>query len=269
MKSGATVPVFRVLATRAVLVSVLVSLAVSTARAQWSSAPVLRPEILAEIPHDTGAFTQGLVWLNGDLYESTGLYGESTLRRVNPRTGAVMRLQKLPAATFAEGLAWFQGGLIQLTWQEGQAFRYTLANWKKPASNFKYAGEGWGLTAIGSTLWMSNGSDTLYRRDAAFRVTGRAAVKRDGRPVPRLNELEAARGKVVANVWYSDSLFIIDPANGRVLAVVDASGLTARSGRRSADEVLNGIAYDPSKKVFYLTGKKWPKMFKVRIPFNF
>jgi glutamine cyclotransferase len=265
MGAGVTVPVFRVLAMPALLVG----LAAVTAPAQWSRAPVLRPEILAEIPHDTGAFTQGLLWLNGDLYESTGLYGESSLRRVDARTGAVLRRQKLPATTFAEGLAWFQGSFIQLTWQEGRAFRYSMADWKKPTSRFKYAGEGWGLTAIGASLWMSNGSDTLYRRDAGFRITGRSAVRWDGRPVARLNELEAAGGRIVANVWYSDSLFIIDPANGRVLAVVDASGLAARSGRRSADEVLNGIAYDPAKKVFYLTGKKWPKMFKVRIPFHF
>jgi glutamine cyclotransferase len=229
---------------------------------------VLRPEILAEIPHDTGAFTQGLVWVNGTLYESTGLYGQSTLRQVHPRTGAVLRLQKLPERYFAEGLAYFQGGFIQLTWREGQALRYPLENWKK-TSRFRYSGEGWGLTNIGAALWMSDGSDTLFRRDAAFRVTGRTPVKWNGRPLPRLNELEAARGKIVANVWYCDSLFIIDPSRGRVLAVVDGSELAARSGRHSGDEVLNGIAYDARGKVFYVTGKKWPKMFKVRIPFAF
>ena len=258
-------PVFRILA----MMGLFVNLAVVTASAQWSTAPVLRPEVLAEIPHDTGAFTQGLLWLNGDLYESTGLYGHSSLRRLDARTGAVLRRQKLSPATFAEGLAWFQGSFIQLTWQEGEALRFSPADWKKPTKRFKYAGEGWGLTAIGASLWMSNGSDTLYRRDAGFRITGRSAVRWNGRPVPRLNELEAAGSKVVANVWYSDSLFIIDPASGRVLAVVDASGLAARSGRRSADDVLNGVAYDPAKKVFYVTGKKWPKMFKVRIPFDF
>ena len=157
---------------------------------------------------------------------------------------------------------------MQLTWREGEALRYSPADWKKP-TRFKYAGEGWGLTNIGASLWMSDGSDTLFRRDAAFRITGRTAVKLNGRPLGRLNELEAAGGKIVANVWYCDSLVIIDPAGGRVLAVVDGSALAARSGRRSGEEVLNGVAYDPLRKVFYVTGKKWPKMFKVRIPFPF
>jgi glutamine cyclotransferase len=257
-------PVFRALAGTGLLLLLLAS----AAAAQWSSAPVVRPEILAEIPHDTGAFTQGLVWVSGNLYESTGLYGQSTLRQLHPRTGAVLRRQKLDDRYFAEGLAHFQGGFLQLTWREGVALRYAPDDWKKP-SRFRYSGEGWGLTNIGASLWMSDGSDTLFRRDAAFRITGRTAVKLNGKPLARLNELEAAGGKIVANVWYSDSLFIIDPAGGRVLAVVDASALTARSGRRSGDEVLNGVAYDPLAKVFYVTGKKWPRMFKVRIPFGF
>jgi glutamine cyclotransferase len=247
---------------------VIAAVLTSAAFAQWSSAPVLRPEILAEMPHDTGAFTQGLVWVDGSLYESTGLYGQSSLRQLNPKTGTVLRLQKLADRYFAEGLAHFQGGFLQLTWREGEALRYAPNDWKKP-TRFKYTGEGWGLTNIGSALWMSNGSDTLYRRDAAFRITGRTGVRLDGHPLGRLNELEAAHGKIVANVWYSDSLFIIDPVSGRVLAVVDASSLVARSGRRSGEEVLNGVAYDPLRKVFYVTGKKWPKIFKVKIPFAF
>jgi glutamine cyclotransferase len=264
MKAGGKAPVFRVLARTASSLFLLAS----AATAQWSAAPVLRPEILAEIPHDTGAFTQGLAWVSGNLYESTGLYGQSTLRQVHPVTGRVLRRQKLDDRYFAEGLAHFQGGLLQLTWREGVALRYKAGDWKKPA-RFRYSGEGWGLTNIGASLWMSDGSDTLYRRDAAFRITGRVPVKLNGRPLAALNELEAAGGKIVANVWYCDSLFIIDPAGGRVLAVVDGSALAARSGRRSRDEVLNGVAYDPMRKVFYVTGKKWPRMFKVRIPFAF
>ena len=238
------------------------------ASAQWASAPVIRPEILAEMPHDTGAFTQGLVWVDGTLYESTGLYGESTLRQVNSVTGAVLRSQKLDDRYFAEGLAHYQGGFVQLTWREGEALRYPVGNWKKP-TRFTYTGEGWGLTNIGAALWMSDGSDTLFRRDAAFRITGKVPVRLNGRPLDRLNELEAAHTKIVANVWYCDSLFIIDPSGGRVLAIVDGTALAARSHRRSGDEVLNGIAYDPLNKVFYVTGKKWPKMFKVKIPFAF
>jgi glutamine cyclotransferase len=260
---GAFAGASRALAPRLLAGALLLA---SAAAAQWANAPLVRPRILAELPHDTAAFTQGLLWLNGSLFESTGLYGKSSLREVHPATGRVVRLQRLPARYFAEGLAHFQGGFIQLTWREGEALRYPLKDWKAPA-RFKYAGEGWGLTHIGNSLWMSNGSDTLYRRDAAFRVTGKTAVKLNGRPLARLNELEAVNGKIVANVWYCDSLFVIDPAHGRVLAVIDATELTRRSGRRSVDEVLNGVAYDSSSRTFYLTGKQWPKMFKVKIEF--
>ena len=260
MTTAIRAPFFRTLAA--------LGITVSMASAQWASAPVLRPEFLAEIPHDTGAFTQGLVWVDGSLYESTGLYGHSTLRQLHPGTGAILRRQKMADRYFAEGLAHFQGSFIQLTWREGEALRYAPNDWKK-TTRFRYSGEGWGLTNIGAALWMSDGSDTLFRRDAAFRITGRTPVRLNGKPLARLNELEAAHGKIVANVWYCDSLFIINPADGRVLAVVDASTLAARIGRRADEEVLNGVAYDPLRKVFYVTGKKWPKIFKIRIPFSF
>lgn len=238
---------------------------------------MVRPEILAEIPHDSVAFTQGLVWLNGKLYESAGLYGTSSLRELDPATGAVKRKQALPARYFAEGLAWFHNELVQITWKEGEALRWPLSVWSsdgntrassaKPTGKFRYAGEGWGLATLGADLWMSNGSDTLYKRDVAFRITGRVAVHRDGMRVDRLNELEAARGKIVSNVWYSDSLVVIDPRDGRVLVVVDGSELVARSGRRDQNDVLNGVAYNPAKNEFYVTGKNWPKMYRVRIPY--
>lgn len=238
--------------------------------AQWARTPVVRPVILAEIPHDSAAFTQGLLWLDGRLYESTGLYGKSTLRELHPVTGAVKRKQKLPDRYFAEGLAWYRGEFVQLTWKEGEALRWPRSAGSsaaaKPSGRFRYAGEGWGLATLGTDLWMSNGSDTLYRRDAAFRVTGRVTVHRDGQPVARLNELEGARGKIVANVWYSDSLVVIDPRDGRVVAAVDGAELAARSGRRDYNDVLNGVAWDPAKNEFYVTGKNWPKMFRVRIP---
>ena len=249
------------------LVQMLVSV-VLPASAQWSLAPLLRPEILAEIPHDTAAFTQGLLWLDGKLYESTGLYGQSTLRQLNPNSGAVLKTRALDAKYFAEGLTHFQGDLIQLTWKEDVAFRYPLKGWAHP-SVLKYSGEGWGLTALGQSMWMSNGSDTLYRRNGAFRITAKVPVKLGEHPLPRLNELEGVSGKIVANVWYCDSLFIIEPHSGRVLAVVDGSELAARSRRKTRDEVLNGIAYDTRKKQFLLTGKNWPVMFRVRIPYAF
>ena len=239
----------------------------------------MRPEILAVLPHDTAAFTQGLVWLDGSLYESTGLYGESSLRRIDPATGAVLRKRSVPARYFAEGLAWHRGEFIQLTWKEGEALRWPRAFWGgsvDTARRYRYAGEGWGLATLAgpgdTALWMSNGSDTLYRREAAdgrFRVTAKIPVRRDGRPVTRLNELEGARGKILANVWYADVLVVIDPRGGRaghVVAVVDATELVARSGRRSPHDVLNGIAWDPARDEFYLTGKNWPTLFRMKIP---
>jgi glutaminyl-peptide cyclotransferase len=247
--------------------------------AQWSRTPVVRPEILAEMPHDTAAFTQGLLWLDGRLYESTGLYGQSSLRELHPVTGAVVRRRAVPARYFAEGLAWYRGEFLQLTWKEGEVLRWprvfsgSSAGSSRPSGSFRYTGEGWGLATLVSgrdtTLWMSNGSDTLYRREVkngVFRIAAKVAVRRDGKPVPRLNELEGARGKIIANVWYSDTLFVIDPGDGRVTAVVDGTALAARSGRRSVHDVMNGVAWDPVKDEFYLTGKNWPRMFRVRIP---
>ena len=235
---------------------------------QWAAPKVLHPEILTEMPHDTAAFTQGLVWLDGKLFESTGLYGKSTLRELNPETGAVLRSFSLPPEYFAEGLAAFQGEFIQLTWREGVAFRYPVKRWIRP-SRFTYIGEGWGITSMGQKLCMSNGSDTLYIRNAAFKVIRKVPVRLAGKPLLNLNELEFVGSVIVANVWYSDSIYIINPRNGDVLAVVDGTEMVARSRRHSREEVLNGIAYNSRKKMFLITGKNWPIMFKVRIPYSF
>ena len=228
----------------------------------------VRPEILAEMPHDPEAFTQGLLWSDGKLYESTGLYGQSSLRTLDPLTGATLRIHSVPRAYFAEGLALVHGELIQLTWKENTAFRYPLKNWDRPAQT-AYTGEGWGLTTLGKDLWMSDGSDTLFRRDSRFRILGKVPVRLSLSPVNRINELEGVGNSIVANIWYSDSIMIIDSRDGCVRGVVDASQLTAMSHRRSPDAVLNGVAYDPAAKVFYLTGKDWPVMFRVRLPYPF
>ena len=246
----------------------LFGLGLALAQAQWSAPPLIKPQIISEIPHDSAAFTQGLIWIDGKLFESTGLYGKSSLRELNPNTGTILHIQTVPQQYFAEGLAQFHGELIQLTWKEGVAFRYPMKSWGRPA-HFNYSGEGWGLATLGQNIWMSNGSDTLFRRNGAFKITGKVPVKLEGRPVERLNELEGVANKIVANIWYSDSLIIVDPHDGRVLAVVDASDLVSRSHRRSRDDVLNGIAYDTRKKFFFITGKNWPVIFKVRIPFTF
>lgn len=227
-----------------------------------SSLPVLLPRVVAEWPHDPQAFTQGLIFDRGQLLESTGQYGSSELRRVELESGRVLARVPLGANLFGEGVALVGDRLIQLTWQEGRALVYDAASFA-PVTEWRYSGEGWGLTYDGRRLVMSDGSDTLSFRDPqTFASLGRLRVTLDGAPLPALNELEWAEGAIWANVWQSDRIVRIDPDSGRVTAVVDASGLLPPE-QRSGAAVLNGIAYDAHSKRFYLTGKLWPKVFEV------
>jgi glutamine cyclotransferase len=223
----------------------------------------LKVQVLSVRPHDPQAFTQGLVWSRGKLYESAGMYGASSLREVDAATGAVQRRLDVPPGFFAEGLALVGDRLIQLTWREGSAFVYSVASFERVAE-LRYEGEGWGLCFDGRRLVMSDGSDRLTFRDPrTLAATGRVAVRLDGRPLPQLNELECVGREVYANVWQSDEIVRIDPESGRVTAVIAAGGLLAPEERAKAD-VLNGIAYDAAKKTFLITGKLWPKLFEVR-----
>jgi glutaminyl-peptide cyclotransferase len=225
----------------------------------------LTARVVAVYPHDPKAYTQGLVWHGGELLESTGQYGSSTLRRVRPATGEVLQSVSLPPSQFGEGLALIgegdAGRLVQLTWQEGIAPIWDLSLTRR--GEHRYQGEGWGLCFDGTRLVMSDGSDRLTLRDpASFAVLGEVRVTREGVPVDQLNELECAGGAVWANIWHRDEIVRIDPASGRVTGVVDASRLLS-PGERLAAEVLNGIAYDPGGKRFFVTGKYWPKLFEV------
>ncbi|HEY0511109.1 MAG TPA: glutaminyl-peptide cyclotransferase [Thermoanaerobaculia bacterium] len=227
----------------------------------------LAVKVLSVRPHDPAAFTQGLLLENGSLYESTGQYGQSSLREVDPRTGAVKRQVSVPPQYFAEGLTLVGERLIQLTWQERKALVYNRADFK-PAGEFRYEGDGWGLCWDGVRLVMSDGSDHLTFRDPkTFAVLGTVKVTVAGQPAYQLNELECVDGpggKVIyANVWQTDDILRIDPKDGRVTAVIDAAGLLTREERLKTD-VLNGIAWDPATQTFLITGKLWPKMFQVK-----
>jgi glutaminyl-peptide cyclotransferase len=222
----------------------------------------LAVKVVSVRPHDAGAYTQGLLLHGGSLFESTGLYGSSSLREVNPETGEVKRKVSLSREYFAEGLALVGDRLIQLTWQEQKAFVYELADFR-PAGEFRYDGEGWGLCWDGRRLVMTDGSDRLIFRDpTTFAVLSVIRVTLAGRRISQLNELECVEGMVYANVWQTDDILRIDPTDGKVTAVIDASGLL-NSGERQVAEVLNGIAWDQAKKTFLITGKLWPKTFEV------
>lgn len=226
---------------------------------------LLVPEVIAIYPTDPEAFTQGLLFHEGRLLESTGLYGRSSLREADPTTGRVLRRVALEERFFGEGIALVGEKLIQLTWREETALVYDLATFTE-LKRFTYDGEGWGLCFDGTVLFRSDGSSTITLHDPdTFAVVGTLPVTMHGRPVPFLNELECVGDKLYANLFLTDMIVVIDARSGIVTAQIDARALTRASGRPPLpDAVLNGIAYDPDEELFYLTGKLWPTMFKVR-----
>lgn len=225
----------------------------------------LVPRVVRALPHDPQAFTQGLLFHDGYLYESTGLRGRSELRRVRPDDGVVDARVALDPALFGEGLARVGDRLVQLTWQSGRALVWDLAR-LEPLERFSYRGEGWGLCHDGERLVMSDGSDRLtFRATDDFRLLGSVRVTLEGQPLFRLNELECVDGAVWANVWTKDDIVRIDPRSGAVTAVVDASGLRRGPGRARGDDVLNGIAAVPGSDRFFLTGKLWDRVFEVEL----
>ena len=222
--------------------------------------------MLATHPHDTSSFTQGLLWFDGLVYESTGQRGQSVLRIVDLPTGRVLQETTTDPRHFGEGLALVEDRLIWLTWQAGTAgvyHRETL----EPTGGFSYSGEGWGLCHDGARLVMSDGSNTLtFRHPETFEVLGSVPVTRaDGSPVNRLNELECIGDDVWANVWLTDRIVVIDPETGSVKAEADMAGIISPHPVLSdSNNVLNGIAYRPDTDTFLITGKRWPTVFEVR-----
>ena len=235
--------------------------------APWQAAsqlPMFGYTVVHTYPHDREAFTQGLQVLDGAFYEGTGLNGRSSIRKVKIDTGEVLQKRDVPAEYFGEGITVRGNELYQLTWQSGVALVYDRATFS-PKRQFKYSGEGWGLTQDKTSLIMSDGSEFLRFLDpGTFAEKRRVRVTVGGAPLKSLNELEYVKGEVFANVWQTDYVARIDPATGNVNGYIDFRGLlTARE--REATDVLNGIAYDEAADRLFITGKLWPRVFEVRV----
>jgi glutamine cyclotransferase len=229
-----------------------------------SAPPTVTPHIVGTIPHDSTAFTQGIFFDHGRLIESDGLYGSSRICILNAQNGALIKAVPLDKRIFAEGCALMDGVVVQLSWREETAFSWSLPD-LAPGPAYIYSGQGWGLTSDEKLFYMSDGSDTIFVRSPAFTLERKIPVTLAGRPVRNLNELELVKGKLYANVWYSDSILEINPKNGRVLRIIDCTELVRREAATSSDDVLNGIAWNEGTGKFYLTGKKWKSIFIVDI----
>lgn len=238
----------------------------SSIATQRRPAPVQSYKIVATFPHDPSSFTQGLVFADGQMYESTGLQGESTLRRVDITTGQTLQRIDVPAEYFAEGLALVGDELLQLTWQHRLGFVYDRKTFKQKRT-FSYKTEGWGIAYDGtSQLVMSDGSDTLtFLNPKTFAPGKTLRVLEAGKPISNLNELEWIEGEIWANVWLTDRIARISPNTGEVNAWIDLSTLYPRSQRTPPADVMNGIAYDKAARRIYITGKKWPKLYQISV----
>ena len=246
---------FRALALAAVLV----------AGAYAQSAPVRSYKVVATYRHDPKAFTEGLEYKDGFLYESTGLNGESSIRQIDLGTGAVLKQMPLSTVYFGEGITFFGRRLFQLTYQSGIGFIYDSKTWST-LGNFHYPGEGWALTHDDKRLIMSDGSSALRFLDpATLRELSRVVVRDGTRPIANVNELEYIEGEIWANVWQTERIVRIDPHTGQVNSWVDLTGLLKPADRTPDIDVLNGIAYDAAKKRIFVTGKRLPKLYEIRV----
>jgi glutaminyl-peptide cyclotransferase len=245
-----------------VFVAVAVLASGSTSYSQ-RRVPVHGYTIVRSYPHDPDAFTQGLIFRDGFLYESTGQNGKSSLRKVVLETGRVVQRKALDARYFAEGLTDWGNRLIQLTYTTNVGFVYTLSTFANENA-FSYTGEGWGITHDGKRLIMSDGSASLrFLNPETFVETGRVLVRADGRSVEQLNELEFVKGRVYANVWLTNRVAMIDPMSGQVTGWLDLTGLLPAGSK--GHDVLNGIAYDAAADRLFVTGKLWPRLFEIKV----
>lgn len=249
----------------ALLVSIAFLWSGCPAIAAEHATPVSSYEVVHTYPHDPKAFTQGLIFLDGHLYESTGLRGESSLRAVDLETGQVLQQAPVPGEYFAEGLAAHGNTLVQLTWLSHKAFVYDRFSFRL-LRTLRFPWEGWGLTSDGRSLILSDGSATLRFLDPdSLREVRTITVKAGGHAVKELNELEFVRGEIYANVWHSDRIARISPKSGKVLGWIDLAGILPASQVSDPEAVLNGIAYDAQSNRLFVTGKLWPKLFELKI----
>lgn len=227
--------------------------------------PLIPFDLVATHPHDPEAFTQGLLFHNGLLYESTGLYGQSSLRVTEPETGKVLKRRGLDPSLFGEGLAEFNGRLYQLTWRENVVLVYDRETLRS-LRTFPLTGEGWGIAVADSQLVISDGTDKLHLYDpSTMNFIRSIPIRHNGKAVYRLNELEMIGDQLFANIWESDYIARIDLEQGKVTGWIDASSLYPRDRERNRQQVLNGIAFNPASGTLYITGKNWPKLFEIRL----
>jgi len=232
-----------------------------------SSIPVQRYTVVHAFPHDPTAYTEGLFYRDGYLYESTGTVGASSVRKVDLASGKVLQRTPTPWPDYGEGIVAWKDRLVQLTWQDHEGFVFDLAT-LTPSAKFAYPGEGWSLTTDGTHLLMSDGTPTIRVLDPdTLQQVGRIDVSAEGKPLANLNELEWVKGELYANVWLTDRIARIDPASGRVVGWIDLTGLgpAPETLADPANDVLNGIAYDAAHDRLFVTGKRWPLLYEIRL----
>ena len=230
-----------------------------------TSTPQYSYRVIKSYPHDANAFTQGLEYHDGFLYEGTGIVGRSSVRKVDLATGKMLQNFDVPRPFFGEGITVFDNQILELTWQSQTGFVYDKSNFRVLRS-FNYPGEGWGLTNDGKQIYMSDGSAQIRIWDpTTLKEIRRITVKDGNEPVNELNELEFVRGEILANVWQTDRIARISPVDGKVLGWIDLSGILPQSERTNPDAVLNGIAYDAAADRLFVTGKLWPKIFEIKL----
>lgn len=230
-----------------------------------ASIPTLTARIVHRYAHDTSAFTEGLLWRDGTLIESTGLEGRSEVRRVRLEDGKVLQRALIPATQFGEGIAEWQGQLVSLTWRGGVAHRWN-ARTLKHVGGGRFVGEGWGLTTLDNALVQSDGTSVLRFLDPInLKERRRVTVTLRGKPIEQVNELEAVDGSILANVWHTPYLLRIDPADGRVTAIIDLRAIVAQVKVSDPEAVANGIAWDARRRRLFITGKLWPDLFEIAL----